>query len=201
MAMTHYKKIVFIGNEGAGKTSLLQRLQYGIFNPHTATTIGASFVKQTICVDDTDVNLHFWDTTGQSRFNMILPSFIRGAKIVLICFDSADVDNVQNHINNVNSVDPTVRIILVMTKIDQVTFHDTKKIKEYALTKELSVFLTSAKSGEGVQKLFEEIARYFISINDVSPDEVSDEDAFELKTATYPSLGTTSAFTQCCSIL
>ena len=202
MAVTHYKKIVFIGNDGAGKTSLLERFQYGIFNPITSSTIGASYVKQTVCVDDTDVNLHFWDTAGHQRFNVLLPMFIRGAKIVLVCFDLPDVDVVQKHIDGIHIVDPSIRIILVMTKIDQVSRNDTKMMEEYALNKELSIFLTSAKSGEGVQRLFEELARYFISLAALSPDSLlNEEDVFELESPTSSSLGMTNSFTQCCVTL
>ena len=200
MTMRHYKKIVFIGDDGAGKTSLTHRLQYGAFNPYTATTIGASYAKQTVHVDGVDVNLHFWDTAGRVRFNVLLPMFIRGAKIVLVCFDRPDIDVIQNHLNSINIIDPSVRIILVMTKIDQASFHDTEKMEEYALNKELSIFLTSALSGVGVQELFEDIARYFISMDAIN---THDKDAFELESLTHTeSLSSTAgSFTQCCSIL
>ncbi len=202
MAETHYKKIVFIGNDGVGKTSLLERLQYGIFNPITSATIGASYVKLSVCVDGTNVNLHFWDTAGHQRFNVLLPMFIRGAKIVLVCFDLPDVNGVQKHIDDIHIIDPSNRIILVMTKIDQASRNDTKMMREYALNKELTIFLTSAKSGEGVQKLFEELARHFISLAALSPDALlDDEDAFELGDSKSSSLGMKSSFTQCCVTL
>ena len=200
MAVTHYKKIVFIGNDGAGKTSLLERFQYGIFNPITSATIGASYVKQTVCVDDIGVSLHFWDTAGHQRFNVLLPMFIRGAKIVLVCFDLPDVDVVQKHIDGIHIIDPSIRIILVMTKIDQASRNDTKMMGEYALNKELSIFLTSAKSGEGVQKLFEELARYFISLDALSPDSLLNEDVFELESPKSSSYLTMNS-SRCCVTL
>ncbi len=197
MSMTHYNKTIFIGEEGAGKTSLIYRLQYGIFNPNTVTTIGASYVKQTVIVEGKDVSLHFWDTAGQTRFNRLLPMFIRGAKIVLICFDRPDTRLVQKLIDDVYKIDSTVKIILVMTKIDNIDFHEVENLEEYALDKELPIFLTSALTGQGIQNLFEEVARYFISI-DAGEKTVDASDTFELRSDTYISGGSLS---QCCMII
>ncbi len=201
MSITHYKKIVFIGNDGVGKTSLINRVQYGIFNPYTATTIGASYVKKTIRVDGVDVDLHFWDTAGQARFNVLLPTFIKRSKIVLVCFDDPDINVVEKHLKNINVIDPSVRIILVMTKIDKSSSQEVKKMEEYALNKNLSIFLTSSLSGVGVYELFEDLARYIISKDNIN--DIPDKNVFELEPHTYPESlsSTTGTFTQCCSIL
>lgn len=197
MTMKHYNKTVFIGEEGAGKTSLINRLQYGIFDSYTSTTIGASYLKQAVTIDGKDVNLHLWDAAGQIRFNALLPMLIRGAKIVLICFERPNVKLVQKHIDEVERIDPSVRIILVMTKIDQINFRDVERMEEYASNIGLTIFSTSALTGQGIQSLFEEVARYFLSIDTdrKSSDEILD--TVELRTDTP----NPRVFTQCCIML
>lgn len=194
----YYGKIVLIGDEGVGKTSLVYRLHHGTFNPYMPTTIGALYMKQTIRVDGVDVDLHFWDTAGQARFNVLLPMFVRGAKVVLVCFDSPTIDVVQKHLDNIDLIEPTVRIILVMTKIDQASFRDVEKMEEYALEKDLSIFSTSALSGDGVRELFENIARY-IEMTGVTTD-TKDKRVFALNSDSYSMSGTPRMFTRCCSL-
>jgi tRNA U34 5-carboxymethylaminomethyl modifying GTPase MnmE/TrmE len=123
--------------------------------------------------------------------------FIRGAKIVLICFERPDVKLVQKHIEEVERIDPSVRIILVITKIDRIKFRDIEKMEEYASSVKLTIFSTSALTGQGIQSLFEEVARHFLSIDTdrKSSDEILD--TVELRTDT-PNPG---AFTQCCIML
>lgn len=58
-------KIVVLGAQGVGKTSLVQRYCKGAFNPAQITsTVGASFLTKRVVDSDTDttVRLQIWDT-------------------------------------------------------------------------------------------------------------------------------------------
>ena len=58
-------KIVVLGAQGVGKTSLLMRYCKGAFNPAQVTsTVGASFLTKRVVDSDTDtvVRLQIWDT-------------------------------------------------------------------------------------------------------------------------------------------
>nr|QBK85506.1 MAG: Ras-related GTPase [Marseillevirus LCMAC101] len=193
MALTHYNKTVLVGNEGAGKTSLIYRTQFGEFNHNATATIGATYVKHKVYLDDgnCEVKLHLWDTAGQPRFSALLPMFIKGAKIVLVCFDSPDISLVQRHVGEIDDIDSSVRIILVMTKIDKEYFSRREAMKEYAQSKNLDIFFTSSLTGEGIQELFEEVARHYLLI-----DSTSDNDTFDLETT--PVTNSHVMFTQCC---
>ena len=37
-------------------------------NPFQESTIGAAFLTQTVCLDDTTVKFEIWDTAGQERW-------------------------------------------------------------------------------------------------------------------------------------
>ncbi|KKY27055.1 putative ras-like gtp-binding [Phaeomoniella chlamydospora] len=83
-------KIVVLGSQGVGKTSLVHRYVKNAFNPATTTsTIGASFVTKRVIdtTTDTDVRLQIWDTAGQERFRSISRLYYRGANAGLLCYD------------------------------------------------------------------------------------------------------------------
>jgi small GTP-binding protein len=69
-------KIVVLGSQGVGKTSLVARYVKNQFNPSTTTsTVGASFLTKRVVDEDSDttVRLQIWDTAGQERFRYGMP--------------------------------------------------------------------------------------------------------------------------------
>ena len=84
-------KLVVLGAQGVGKTSLVSRY----INPtsqlssNVQSTIGASFVTKRITDPDssTTIRLQIWDTAGQERFRSISRLYYRGANAGLLCYD------------------------------------------------------------------------------------------------------------------
>ncbi|KAI9683877.1 MAG: hypothetical protein M1829_004211 [Trizodia sp. TS-e1964] len=86
-------KIVVLGSQGVGKTSLVLRYAKNDFSPaSTHSTIGASFLTKRVIDDDTDttVRLQIWDTAGQERFRSISKLYYRGANAGVLCYDITD---------------------------------------------------------------------------------------------------------------
>ncbi|TGO11314.1 hypothetical protein BTUL_0112g00030 [Botrytis tulipae] len=82
-------KIVVLGAQGVGKTSLLLRYIKNQFNPKTTTsTVGASFLTKRVvdAESDTVVRLQIWDTAGQERFRSISRLYYRGANACILCY-------------------------------------------------------------------------------------------------------------------
>ncbi|KAJ8058629.1 hypothetical protein OCU04_012805 [Sclerotinia nivalis] len=82
-------KIVVLGAQGVGKTSLLFRYIKNQFNPQTTTsTVGASFLTKRVvdAESDTVVRLQIWDTAGQERFRSISRLYYRGANACILCY-------------------------------------------------------------------------------------------------------------------
>ena len=84
-------KLVVLGAQGVGKTSLVSRY----INPaqplskNIQSTVGASFVTKKVLDPDssTIVRLQIWDTAGQERFRSISRLYYRGAHAGLLCYD------------------------------------------------------------------------------------------------------------------
>ncbi|KAF2803724.1 ras-domain-containing protein [Mytilinidion resinicola] len=86
-------KIVVLGSQGVGKTSLVHRYVKNAFTPpNTTSTIGASFLTKRVVDIDTStvVRLQIWDTAGQERFRSISKLYYRGANAGVLCYDITD---------------------------------------------------------------------------------------------------------------
>lgn len=92
-------KIVVLGSQGVGKTSLVNRFVFPsspLSHPSSSntlpapqSTIGASFHTKRVLDPDTSttVRLQIWDTAGQERFRSISRLYYRGANAGLLCYD------------------------------------------------------------------------------------------------------------------
>lgn len=72
-------KIVILGAQGVGKTSLVMRYCKGAFNPSQITsTVGASFLTKRVVDSDTDtmVRLQIWDTGSFAHVFSTVPCFV-----------------------------------------------------------------------------------------------------------------------------
>ncbi|KAL1870823.1 hypothetical protein VTK73DRAFT_2380 [Phialemonium thermophilum] len=89
-------KIVVLGAQGVGKTSLVTRFCKGSFDPSQITsTVGASFVTKRVVDTDSDtvVRLQIWDTAGQERFRSISRLYYRGANACILCYSITDAQS------------------------------------------------------------------------------------------------------------
>ena len=80
-------KLVFLGEQSVGKTSLITRFMYDSFDSTYQATIGIDFLSKTMHLDDQTVRLQLWDTAGQERFRSLIPSYIRDSNVAIIVYD------------------------------------------------------------------------------------------------------------------
>lgn len=88
-------KIVVLGSQGVGKTSLVHRYVKGFSPSNTASTVGASFLTKRVVDIDTGavVRLQIWDTAGQERFRSISKLYYRGANAAILCYDITEASS------------------------------------------------------------------------------------------------------------
>ncbi|CAO1617226.1 unnamed protein product [Sympodiomycopsis kandeliae] len=81
-------KVVILGAQGVGKTSIVHRYTSGQFNASSVpSTIGASFLTKKLVVDNVKCRLQLWDTAGQERFRSMAPMYYRGSHAAVIVYD------------------------------------------------------------------------------------------------------------------
>merc|ERR1719287_363956 len=80
-------KLVFLGEQAVGKTSIITRFMYDTFDNNYQATIGIDFLSKTMYLEDRSVRLHLWDTAGQERFRSLIPSYIRDSSGAIVVYD------------------------------------------------------------------------------------------------------------------
>ncbi|CAD5319191.1 unnamed protein product [Arabidopsis thaliana] len=157
-------KLVFLGDQSVGKTSIITRFMYDKFDTTYQATIGIDFLSKTMYLEDRTVRLQLWDTAGQERFRSLIPSYIRDSSVAVVVYDVANrlsFLNTSKWIEEVrNERAGDVIIVLVGNKTDlvekrQVSIEEgDSKGREYGV-----MFIeTSAKAGFNIKPLFRKIA-------------------------------------------
>jgi Ras-related protein Rab-6A len=158
-------KLVFLGDQSVGKTSIITRFMYDNFDRHYQATIGIDFLSKTMYLEDRTVRLQLWDTAGQERFRSLIPSYIRDSSVAVVVYDVANRASFLNTSKWVEDVraerGSDVVICLVGNKTDlgndkrQVS---TEEGEEKARKEGLLFMECSAKAGYNVKSLFRKLA-------------------------------------------
>ena len=80
-------KVVFLGDQSVGKTSIIHRFIYDSFDENYQATIGIDFMSHKMYIEDKIVILNLWDTAGQERFKSLIPSYIKDAAVAIVIYD------------------------------------------------------------------------------------------------------------------
>lgn len=83
-------KIIILGTQGVGKTSLMERFVAHKFTAQYKSTIGADFSTKEIIYEGKIMSLQIWDTAGQERYQSLGTAFYRGADACFLVFDVGD---------------------------------------------------------------------------------------------------------------
>lgn len=157
-------KLVFLGDEAVGKTSIITRFMYDTFDNTYKVTIGIDFVSKTMYLEDRIVRLQLWDTAGQERFRSLIPSYIRDSSVAIVVYDisnRASFLNTDQWIDDVRSErGQDVVIMLVANKTDLVDRRAVSADEGEQKAKQHGVMFieTSAKAGFNVKALFRKLA-------------------------------------------
>ena len=156
----HYK-IIFLGDQYVGKSSILNRFYQDRFEPDYQATIGLDFHSKNVEIKGTTIRLLLYDTAGQEKFKSLIPMYIRDANIILVVYDITLKDSFVHTEHWVNETKDLKRddaiFVLVGNKIDLVDKREvtTKEAEDFATQKGFLFYEVSAKSGEGIEQLFQ----------------------------------------------
>lgn len=165
-------KLVLLGDSAVGKSSLVHRFANDTFNSHQEATIGAAFVTKNHQLDSTHiVDFEIWDTAGQERYKSLAPMYYRNAAAALVVFDITDVHSFNRATLwikelKLQAVSQDIVIVLVGNKTDLLDQNGVNIVDEDIITTFLNsddgegvqYIQTSAKTGDGVNELFETVA-------------------------------------------
>ncbi|XP_019941548.1 ras-related protein Rab-6A isoform X1 [Paralichthys olivaceus] len=178
-------KLVFLGEQSVGKTSLITRFMYDSFDNTYQATIGIDFLSKTMYLEDRTIRLQLWDTAGQERFRSLIPSYIRDSAAAVVVYDITNVNSFQQTTKWIDDVrterGSDVIIMLVGNKTDLADKRQVSIEEGERKAKELNVMFieTSAKAGYNVKQLFRRVAAALPGM-DTTQDK-SREDMIDIK--------------------
>ena len=165
-------KIVVLGEGAVGKTAIVTRFSHGFFRTDYKTTIGSQFAVKNIEIASEDgrkltVKLQIWDVAGQSRFQILRPMYYRGSSGGLLVYDVSRkrtfmvleewLDELRKAINK------DIPLVLVANKTDLPDrVVEPSEGRTFADGKAMPYVESSAKTGEGIVDIFEELAKVLV---------------------------------------
>ncbi|MFX0036624.1 MAG: Rab family GTPase [Candidatus Hermodarchaeota archaeon] len=163
-------KIIIIGEPAVGKTSLVKKFISGQFSKDYRSSIGTNiFAKKIKLENDIDTSLQLWDIAGQERWTNMRHLYYAGAKGVIIVGDltrRSTFDQIERFwVPDVNKYCNLAPILLLANKCDlESQISNSEIISVGERINALSIFNTSAKTGENVESAFKIISKKAIKI-------------------------------------
>ena len=150
-------KIIFVGDAGVGKTTIISRIMDNPYNEIYEPSIGVDFMSKNIKYKGQNIKLQMWDTAGQEKYKGLIPSYVRNSSIVFVVYDvsvKTSFDNVPKWISFIKTIENT-SLVLCGNKTDKEKREVTKEDGEALAQKEgISFFEVSAKTGDNIKNMF-----------------------------------------------
>lgn len=168
-------KIVVLGAQGVGKTSLVAKHISNIHNSNVQPTIGASFSSCTVHIEDIKVKLQIWDTAGQERFRAMTPMYYRNSNGALLVFDLTNhksFEDVKNWVMELHKNVPEPMIMSVIgNKADLMENRAVSREEAsiYANSINATYFETSAVRDCNIESIFITLAMGICKLNKITP--------------------------------
>lgn len=153
--------VLLVGEAATGKTSLISRYITNTFLQNTAATIGIDYRTKKTKYKGTDVKLEIWDTAGQEKYQALPSTFYARADAIAIVFSLTEmmtfekVESWLESILNFKSAEMVTIAIIGNKKdlTDEIVVKENQ-INQLCESKGIQYFPASAKTGEGVNEIF-----------------------------------------------
>ncbi len=171
--MTAYsKKVCLLGDFAVGKTSLVRRFVYDLFDDKYISTIGVKVSRKTMAIpradDVVELIMMLWDLAGGAEFDQVQTSYLRGAAgAVLVCdlTRAETLDHLQSYAEVLRKVSPDVCLVLTANKYDLADQQQLTpaQIESVAAGLQAPYYLSSARTGEEVETMFRHLGRLLVA--------------------------------------
>ena len=158
-------KYIIIGDAAVGKSNLLLRFSQDDFKSEYQLTIGVEFGAKNLDIDNKKYRLQIWDTAGQENYRSITRAYYKNSVCAILVYDITNRDSfehISSWVEDCLAQSPkTVFMVLVGNKSD---LSEKRKVsieegQQMAKNNNMIFFEASAKTGDNVDKIFEESAK------------------------------------------
>ncbi len=155
-------KLCMLGDFGVGKTSLVARFVHSTFSDKYLTTIGVKVDTKEVALGGRPAcKLVIWDIAGRSHLDALNMTYLRGASALLLVADGTrerSLNTALDLLMQSRTLLPEAAVVLAVNKLDLVERWEVAPAALAELRRSLPVHETSARSGEGVEAAFADIA-------------------------------------------
>ncbi|MHA1266295.1 MAG: Rab family GTPase [Candidatus Helarchaeota archaeon] len=150
-------KIVLIGDEGVGKTSLIIRFAENRFEESANKSIGGDFIITKLTLFGAPIKLQIQDYQ-ESDWEQVVSFYVKDNDGILLALDTSSKSKMKPYLDYwlkpIRTVDTNIPILVVGNKSDLATKINIKKTAQYVQTLGSNFLETSAKTGENVGYAF-----------------------------------------------
>ncbi len=183
-------KVVLLGDGGVGKTSLVKRFVYSNYDEKYLKTLGVNVYKkefdQILDHRKIKINLQVWDVMGQKYFPNVIKESVRDAGGVLLVCDLTNLESLTNLYNWVQLVyesteKVTFGILANKSDLNDLAF-GIHAVRDLADKFDAPYYITSAKTGDNVEKAFHSIGVNIYDGKFIKPVDLpkADEEPLEI---------------------
>jgi small GTP-binding protein len=162
-------KLILVGSEAVGKTSLMNQYIDKTFTESYLMTMGSDKTLKKINIDGKVVSLEIFDTVGQPDYRAVNKIFMKNTDIALIIYDITNrksFEELTNWIYSVNQSNNNKNVIfgIAANKSDlyEKKVIDKKEGEEFAKNNNALFFETSAKDYDSVENVFLTLSEEYI---------------------------------------
>lgn len=156
------KKICMLGGFSVGKTTLVRRYVESVFSDTYLTTVGVKVNKKVVNLPDRTVSLILWDMAGEDNAATIRMSYLRGMAGYVMVADGTRPSTLDVALllrERVEAEHGRIPFVLLLNKHDlleqwAIAHSELDSLRQNGW----SVRASSARTGEGVEDAFTELA-------------------------------------------
>ena len=154
-------KLIFLGDATVGKSCILNRFMNDTFTEEYQATIGLDYQAKNVQIDNQNIYLLLYDYSGQERFRSLIPMYTRDANIILLVYDVTSkvsflhLSGWFKDLTNVKKEEVIFAVVGNKTDLNDGRKVSAEEGKKFADKHNFIFAEVSAKTGEGIQDLFE----------------------------------------------
>ena len=161
-------KSTLIGNSGVGKTCIIKRYSENKFNPQELTSSGGSYSQKILKINNKTIQLEIWDTAGQEQYRSLGRHFYKNAYIVCLVYDITNKESfndLKEWYSDLKMYGEEFTVVAIVgNKSDCYENEEVKEdeAKEYAKSINANYFLVSAKTGDNIEYMFDNLVKKYL---------------------------------------
>ncbi len=176
------RKVLLLGDEAVGKTSLIRKFVMDKFDDKYIATIGTKVTKKELEFKNKDemiyLTLMIWDVLGQRGYTSVQSASFKGADAVILVCDFTREDTLKSledyWLPNISKRLKKLRTVFVANKSDlkdeaQFSLDELQKL---ASVYDTTSFSSSAKTGENVEEFFSTLGKMLVEFE--KEDEIKE---------------------------